>query len=206
MPTQRVEIINAKLEDWSAAYAGEKFHAVLSDPPYGLEFMGEDWDAPHKAARPDAGNLGGFADGNKPSFARQRFRLADSGICQLCGVDCEKQKRIFRASGEGAVVLRKLWELGINARFKRHFFEIDHILPIVEGGALCDWDNLRTLCLVCHHRVTAELKARMAKEKRRAKKFAQEPLWREDAEPEIPRGRRPAKPLTPVLPLEPEPF
>ena len=29
------------------------------------------WDAPHKSARPPAGNIGGFADGNKPSFARQ---------------------------------------------------------------------------------------------------------------------------------------
>ena len=49
-----------------------RFHAVLCDPPYGLEFMGKEWDAPHKATSfPKPGNLGGFADGNKPSFARQ---------------------------------------------------------------------------------------------------------------------------------------
>ena len=49
-----------------------KFHAVLCDPPYGLEFMGKEWDAPHKATSfPKAGNIGGFADGNKPSIARQ---------------------------------------------------------------------------------------------------------------------------------------
>jgi site-specific DNA-methyltransferase (adenine-specific) len=65
-------IINQELTKWSAEYRGEKFHAVLCDPPYGLEFMGKEWDAPHKASSfPKAGNLGGFADGNKPSFARQ---------------------------------------------------------------------------------------------------------------------------------------
>ena len=67
-----IEIINSKLEAWSASYDGQKFHAVLCDPPYGLEFMGKEWDAPHKGTSfPKAGNLGGFADGNKPSFARQ---------------------------------------------------------------------------------------------------------------------------------------
>src|SRR5690606_5539116 len=25
-------------------YTGPKFHAVLSDPPYGLAFMGKEWD------------------------------------------------------------------------------------------------------------------------------------------------------------------
>src|SRR5690554_6903209 len=33
--------------------------AVVTDPPYGLEFMGEEWD---KLAVPKPGNLGGFAD------------------------------------------------------------------------------------------------------------------------------------------------
>ena len=26
----------------------QRYHAVLCDPPYGLEFMGKEWDAPHK--------------------------------------------------------------------------------------------------------------------------------------------------------------
>ena len=47
--------------------------AVVTDPPYGLEFMGKEWD---KLARPKSGNLGGFTDGNKPSFERVRKHLA----------------------------------------------------------------------------------------------------------------------------------
>jgi len=46
--------------------------AVVTDPPYGLEFMGKEWD---KLAVPKAGNLGGFADGNKPSFERVKRHL-----------------------------------------------------------------------------------------------------------------------------------
>ena len=45
---------------------------VLTDPPYGLEFMGKEWD---KLARPKSGNLGGFATGDKPSFERVRRYL-----------------------------------------------------------------------------------------------------------------------------------
>ena len=131
----KFEIVTADIVEWSAAYDGPKFHALLSDPPYGLEFMGKEWDSPQKfweqgagfaspgigerntpwpssysasapnltcaacggrlrgknkckceepqwkpmttrrgktvSPWPPAGNLGGFADGNKPSFARQ---------------------------------------------------------------------------------------------------------------------------------------
>ena len=70
-------IVCSEFTAWSKSYDGPKFHAVLCDPPYGLEFMGKEWDAPHKATSfPKAGNIGGFADGNKPSFARQGKHLA----------------------------------------------------------------------------------------------------------------------------------
>jgi len=44
--------------------------AIVTDPPYGLEFMGKEWD---KLAKPE--NLGGSADGNKHSFYRVRNHL-----------------------------------------------------------------------------------------------------------------------------------
>jgi len=31
--------------DWALGYEGEKFHALLCDPPYELNFMGKDWDS-----------------------------------------------------------------------------------------------------------------------------------------------------------------
>lgn len=38
--------------DVMSAMDRDQFHAVVSDPPYGLEFMGKDWDAPWKS-KPD---------------------------------------------------------------------------------------------------------------------------------------------------------
>jgi len=39
-----VSIVNSKLEDWADSYSGEKFHAVLCDPPYNWNFMQKGWD------------------------------------------------------------------------------------------------------------------------------------------------------------------
>lgn len=40
------EIVHSSVDDWSAAYTGPKFHAVLCDPPYLMDFMAHrlDWD------------------------------------------------------------------------------------------------------------------------------------------------------------------
>jgi site-specific DNA-methyltransferase (adenine-specific) len=53
-------------------FAAGSVDAIVTDPPYGLEFMGKEWD---KLAMPKAGILGGFADGNKPSFERVKRYL-----------------------------------------------------------------------------------------------------------------------------------
>ena len=38
------EVINRNVLDWCKEYSGEKFHALLCDPPYALNFMGKYWD------------------------------------------------------------------------------------------------------------------------------------------------------------------
>lgn len=38
------QVIQAEIADWLAQCEGPRFHAVLSDPPYGLAFMGKRWD------------------------------------------------------------------------------------------------------------------------------------------------------------------
>ena len=37
-------IIQADVFEWLESYEGPRFHAVLADPPYGINFMGKDWD------------------------------------------------------------------------------------------------------------------------------------------------------------------
>lgn len=45
-------------------------------------------------------------------------------------------------------------------------WDMDHIKPVVEGGGSCELENLRTLCIGCHKRATAELAARRAQERK----------------------------------------
>jgi 5-methylcytosine-specific restriction endonuclease McrA len=45
-------------------------------------------------------------------------------------------------------------------------WDIDHIVPVSEGGGAVGLDGLRTVCLKCHRQVTRELMARL-REKRR---------------------------------------
>jgi 5-methylcytosine-specific restriction endonuclease McrA len=49
-----------------------------------------------------------------------------------------------------------------------HLWEMDHIVPVVEGGGGCGLGNLRTLCLACHRAETAELARRRARKRREA--------------------------------------
>ena len=51
--------------------------AIVCDPPYGLEFMGQEWDAPWKnqAVLEKAADAGGFQDGDGGNpFSRSRIR------------------------------------------------------------------------------------------------------------------------------------
>jgi 5-methylcytosine-specific restriction endonuclease McrA len=46
-------------------------------------------------------------------------------------------------------------------------WDVDHLLPVVEGGGSCGLDNLRTLCLRCHHQQTQQLRRRRSMRKKR---------------------------------------
>jgi hypothetical protein len=55
----------------------ESVDAIVSDPPYGLEFMGKGWDAPWKSGDviDDPASVGGFQDGAGGNpFSRSRIR------------------------------------------------------------------------------------------------------------------------------------
>ena len=45
-------------------------------------------------------------------------------------------------------------------------WEVDHTIPVVEGGGSCGLDNLRTLCWRCHKGETRKLAARRARKRR----------------------------------------
>ena len=69
----------------------------------------------------------------------------DKHICQLCGYS--QRSRAHRAS-QGYQGL-----------------EVDHIVPISDGGDVFDQDNCRTLCEDCHRKVTANWRREKALER-----------------------------------------
>jgi len=120
-----------------------------------------------------------------PAYQRQHVHKRDRGVCAMCRLDTDQLERDFRearrasyrerypdrdpphhtsdywlySNREGPTALLK--RLGFLAG--RSFWEMDHIVPVVEGGGGCTLANLRTLCRPCHLEVTRALRARRAK-------------------------------------------
>ena len=96
-----------------------------------------------------------------PSFLRERTFERDRGVCAECGVDTaaafiDLQKK------RGTARLKLLSHWGLKTLNRRSLWDADHIVPVVEGGGACDLSNIRTLCLLCHRKATAALRARRA--------------------------------------------
>jgi 5-methylcytosine-specific restriction endonuclease McrA len=87
-----------------------------------------------------------------PSYLREQVFKRDRGVCALCGLNTEQLRKDKRKLDYGA---RRLFEKNWGSR--RHLWDADHIVPVVQGGGECDLSNMRTLCLKCHREVTAKL-------------------------------------------------
>ncbi|MDZ4801508.1 MAG: HNH endonuclease signature motif containing protein [Bryobacteraceae bacterium] len=94
-----------------------------------------------------------------PSYLRERTYARDRGVCFVCRVDTEEAYADIRRS-RGTGRLRKLQHWGLKMLTRKSLWDADHIVPVVEGGGTCDLSNIRTLCLICHRKETADLRAR----------------------------------------------
>lgn len=109
--------------------------------------------------------------------ARRVVFRRDRGVCALCKVDTralvdrlhalrfppgnEIRRQAWEPDRESYVAeRRRLEQLGYD--LGRSLWEADHIVPVVEGGGGCGPENLRTLCVPCHRRETADLAGRRA--------------------------------------------
>ena len=119
---------------------------------------------------------------SNPGHARKRVLERDHGICAGCGADTEQIRRVLRALNRKTIHPISPHDL-VRAKYFRwlhwlrraypwikrnygHMWEMDHILPVVEGGGGCGLDNLRTLCLGCHKEATKALAARRAAQRK----------------------------------------
>jgi 5-methylcytosine-specific restriction enzyme A len=85
----------------------------------------------------------------------------DAGVCAICRLDTHRfRRKVMRMPfAERMRELRALQASGVIHKKRKSWWEADHILPVVEGGD-SNLENIRTLCIPCHRRVTQELRAR----------------------------------------------
>ncbi|MDE3106312.1 MAG: HNH endonuclease [Acidobacteriota bacterium] len=101
-----------------------------------------------------------------PGYVREQVFARDHGICALCQADTGAIYRALqRARGQRRAAGLALYGLS-SLRSRRSLWDADHVRPVAEGGGQCDLDNLRTLCLLCHRKVTAELQLRLRSQTR----------------------------------------
>ena len=75
--------------------------AVVTDPPYGLEFMGKDWDAPWKHTISSTGYTDGAERLPRPSFTSSR-----NPICRSCG----RRQRTWKGGPEACACAAPEWD------------------------------------------------------------------------------------------------
>lgn len=82
------------------------------------------------------------------SYARKKVFERDGGVCSMCELDTVGL--IQRLNGLSPEEFESQCEaLGI-PKHRKTLWDMDHILPVKDGGGACGLDNLRTLCIWCH--------------------------------------------------------
>ncbi|XP_069880097.1 DNA annealing helicase and endonuclease ZRANB3 isoform X2 [Dipodomys merriami] len=111
------------------------------------------------------------------SYLRAQVFETEHGVCQLCNVNAHElflcvrdapksqRKNLLDATWTSKLPLEQLNEM-IRNPVEGHFWQVDHMKPVYEGGGQCSLDNLQTLCTVCHKERTA----RQAKERSQMKR------------------------------------
>jgi DNA modification methylase len=76
-----VSIIHGDCLEVMAGMEPESVDAIVCDPPYGLEFMGKEWDKLGALTLTDPSVVGGFQDGNGGNpFSRSRVRYGTNAV------------------------------------------------------------------------------------------------------------------------------
>ncbi|XP_052770121.1 DNA annealing helicase and endonuclease ZRANB3-like [Mya arenaria] len=101
-------------------------------------------------------------------YIRDQVYEAEHGVCQMCKLDAHALYRHIKETHDPkkrAEILGRSLLAALGVKVKQQmvlkptpglFWHADHIVPVWQGGGQCDIDNLRTLCVCCHNKVTAK--------------------------------------------------
>lgn len=89
-------------------------------------------------------------------YTRDLVWKRDRGVCQRCLLDLVRADREWRRARPATGSRRALREW----RDTEPCWEVDHIVPVADGGGECGLSNLRLLCRPCHVAVTQAWKHR----------------------------------------------
>ncbi|XP_050404598.1 DNA annealing helicase and endonuclease ZRANB3 [Patella vulgata] len=113
-------------------------------------------------------------------YCRDKIYQIEHGICQVCQFDAHsfyiqirettdvKQRIKLISESKFCKLKSKIKEQMTRKPVEGQFWHVDHIKPVWEGGGMCDIDNMRTLCVICHHTVTAKQATKRAQVRRLA--------------------------------------
>jgi hypothetical protein len=145
---------------------------VMPSPPPGMEVL----DLPLHEQRIRT----------SPAYARAQVYARDLGRCADCGTDTDALWKdlldlSFRDLDGYTHLYRELRERGFppHRLDALNLWDMNHKVPVCEGGGSCGLENLETLCLPCHARETAALMARLDERKRKAEQEMREWLARQ---------------------------
>lgn len=124
-----------------------------------------------------------------PAYCRKLIRKRDKRVCAMCKLDTNLPQKarsaIVRKIGQKAVRLairndrkcvidsdsqgvviqiqQALAPWNFQAWWKRKsFWDLEHIIPVADGGGECDLSNYQTLCIACHAKKTEEWRRKRA--------------------------------------------
>ena len=89
------------------------------------------------------------------SYLRRCVYQRDKGVCSICNVDTKRiAKAALLLSGAEREVYLKDHCISHRKIKKTGIWDADHILAVKDGGGMCGLENMRTLCLSCHKKIT----------------------------------------------------
>jgi len=97
----------------------------------------------------------------EPSMVIRAVQERDRGVCQICGIDIHQAHCAWRKAEPDRSKDFQAW---IKWRREKPKEEYHHIVPFSEGG-LTVLENMQTLCVPCHRKITREFRQNKKEER-----------------------------------------